>query len=447
MSTAEGTGQQAGRIAIRVWALMIGVLFMGMGNGLQWTLLGIRAIDENFSSTVTGITATGYFIGIFLAARVVPDFLKNVGHVRVFAAAASMASIAILIQSVFIEPWVWMLMRGISGFSFAGLYIVSESWLNEEADNQSRGQLLGIYMVVQLFGMGTGQILINFSDTDAFDLFILVSVLISISLVPMALTKVAQPAVPQTGSLKLKELISISPFGALGAFMSGMGVATVMGMGAVYGAVVGMSVSQIALFVGAVILGPVLLQWPLGRLSDIFDRRLVIIMSCFLAGGMALACHFVFPVTGALSLIGILIVGGSVVSLYSLFLAYLTDFVDKSMIVPLCGMYIAVNGAGAIFAPILAGYALDVVGGGGFWFLIAIIHIFLGSYGLYRMTQRAPLPSEEQAPFTMVASSTLPLASEWSEEVYDYVPETTDDDDEEDVIVGKPKQTPEPDAT
>lgn len=429
MSDVAASKSPVAQIAISVWTLLLGVLFMMIGNGLQFTLLSIRAIDEGFSSTTTGMISSGYFVGMFGASLMIPSLIERVGHIRVFAALASLASTAILVQSVFVDPWVWTAMRMVTGFSFAGLYVVAESWLNEESSNDNRAQLLSIYLIVQMIGMGMGQVLVNTSDTQRVDLFIAVSILISLSLVPMALSKVAQPAVPASERLGLGELFRISPFGTVGGFIIGMGMASVMGMGAVYGKVVGMSVPEITMFVSAAIVGTVLIQYPLGRLSDLFDRRLVIIFTCFLAGGMALVCDLFLPTTGILSLLGVMIVGGAAVCLYSLILAYLNDFVDRSKIVALCGMYVAVCGLGSVFSPILVGYALDIFGGSGFWWLIATIHLGLGAYGLYRTTQRAPLPSEEQAPFTIVASSTLPLAAEWSEDVYDFTPEETDQDE------------------
>lgn len=418
----------AARIAISVWSLMIGVFLIMIGNGVQWILLSVRLLDEGYSSTVTGTVTAGYFVGMLAASLLVPSLLARVGHVRVFAALASLASTAILVQSVFVDPVVWTFMRLGSGFSFAGLYIVCESWLNEESTPSTRAQLLSIYMIIQTFGMALGQISVNLSDPAKFDLFILVSVVISLSLVPMALSKIKQPALPQTDRLKIRELYKISPFGTLGAFGAGMGMATVVGMSPVYGRLAGMTVSEIAWLGFAFVMGPVILQWPFGRLSDLVDRRIILITACLVAGGMALVCNFFLPATGPIALVGAMIVGGASVCLYSLFLAYLTDFVDRSEIVALCGIFVAVCGAGSIFSPMIAGYTMDLLGPSGFWWLVAIIHLALAAFGLYRTTQRDSLPSEEQAPFTMVASRTLPLASEWSEEVYDFTPDVSDDD-------------------
>ena len=161
------------------WAILLGIGFMMLANGLQGTLLGLRAIIEGFSTFTTGIMMSGYFIGIFIGSFLAPMLVKRVGHIRVFSALASLASISILFHGIYINAVIWMAMRIITGICFAGFYVVTESWLNDRASNETRGKILSIYMVIITLGMGSGQFLLNLAKPEEIDLFILISVIIS----------------------------------------------------------------------------------------------------------------------------------------------------------------------------------------------------------------------------------------------------------------------------
>src|SRR5215208_7472739 len=175
------------------WALLLGIALLMLGHGLQGTLLGVRANAEAFPAAVTGLVMSGYYVGLLIGSLRVPVLVARVGHVRVFAALLSLGSTAILVQAKFVDPYTWFLMRLLTGYCFAGAFIVAESWLNGSASNETRGSLLSLYMVVQMGAMAAGQFLLNMADPRGFDLFILVSVLISIAAVPMMLTAVATP--------------------------------------------------------------------------------------------------------------------------------------------------------------------------------------------------------------------------------------------------------------
>lgn len=175
------------------WTLLLGLALLMLGNGLQASLLGIRATQEGFAGTVTGLVMSAYYLGFLAGSLLAPRIVKNVGHVRVFAALASLASSAVLVHVIFIEPVTWAAMRLLTGFCFAGLYVVAESWLNAGATNRTRGQLLSVYMVVLLSGQAGGQLLLNVAAPGGFQLFILASVLVSLALVPISLTATATP--------------------------------------------------------------------------------------------------------------------------------------------------------------------------------------------------------------------------------------------------------------
>ena len=249
------------------WALFLGMGLIMLGNGLQGTLLGVRASMEDFGTTLTGIVMSGYFLGLILGCRRVPKMVLNVGHIRTFGALASLASTSILVQAVFVNPPVWWCMRLVTGFSYAGLYIVAESWLNEAADNGSRGKLLSIYMVVSLAGLAGGQLLLNISSPDSYELFVLSSLLISIAVIPILLSTARAPQFELMENISIIQLYRVTPLGVVGMLMNGMCYGAIFGMGAVYGTEVGMTAQQVSLFMGALVVGGFVLQYPLGWVS------------------------------------------------------------------------------------------------------------------------------------------------------------------------------------
>ena len=217
------------------WALFLGMGFIMLGNGLQGSLLGLRASIEGFSITATGIVMSGFYIGIIAGSIIVPKIVGQVGHVRTFGALASLASTAILIHLVFLQPAVWLAMRIVSGFAFAGIYIVAESWLNDVAENETRGQLLSIYMLIYLGALAGGQFLLNVAPPESVTLFILVSALVSIALIPILISANKAPAYSATESAGIRQLYNISPLGVFGIFAAGISSGAVFAIGSVYG--------------------------------------------------------------------------------------------------------------------------------------------------------------------------------------------------------------------
>ena len=299
------------------WALFLGLAFIMLAVGLQNVLLGVRADLESFSTVVTGFIMSGYFFGFVLGSFATPRLVRNVGHVRVFAALASLASVAVLCHVLLVDPSSWVGMRIVTGFSYAGLYVVTESWLNDRSTNETRGQMLSIYMVVVLAGMGGGQLLINLFDPGSFQLFLLASVLVSIALVPILLDASPAPAFEAPSKLSLFELYRISPLGVVGCFGTGMAQAALIGMGAVYASSIALPVAEISLFMGLVYAGGMPLQWPIGRLSDSLDRRMVLTVVTLVAGGAAFLAFLIGLDFGLWALLGcVAVLGGTCMPLY-----------------------------------------------------------------------------------------------------------------------------------
>jgi len=386
------------------WALFVGLGMLMLGNGLQNSLLGIRAGQEAFSTEATGLIMAGYYVGLLAGAFVTPKVVGNVGHVRTFAALASTASTAALVHAVFVDPWAWGAMRMVTGFCYAGLYVVAESWLNDRATNETRGTLLSVYMVVVLGGMAASQFLLNLADISSFVLFVLASVLVSMALVPISVSVVPTPDFTAPEPLGLRALYYTSPLGMVGALGTGMANAALYSMAAVYAGAAGLTVPQIALFVSMSIFGGMCFQWPIGRLSDKLDRRRVLTGVTF-AAALAAFLSIVFARGEVFGLYAmIFLVGGMSLPMYSLCIAHTNDYLTPKQMVSASGTLMMVGGAGAIFGPVAVSLLMRQMGSEGFFVCIGMVHAAIGLFALYRMIRRAPLPLAEQG-------ASVPLAS------------------------------------
>lgn len=399
-----------------VWALLFGMALLMLGNGLQGSLLGLRASAEGFGDSVTGFVMSGYFVGFLAGSTLTPRAVRRVGHVRAFAALASLASIAILVHSVFVTPLIWGLMRLVTGFAYAGLYVVAESWLNDRATNELRGRLLSIYLVVSFVGMGGGQLLLNVADPGRHDLFILVSIIVSFALVPILLSATRQPDSGAPEPLGIRRLYRISPLGTVGCFATGIANGTIFGMGAVYARSSGLTVSEVSLFMGALIVGGAVLQWPIGKLSDRVDRRKVITAVALAAAGLAAGAVAMARVSDIGLLVVAVALGGTVLSLYSLFIAYTNDHLEPRQMVAASSGLVLATGIGAILGPSTTGLVMDLSGPDGFLWYLCVIHLGIAGFSVYRMTRRAAPAGETQSSYVATATRTAPLAPAWVEE-------------------------------
>lgn len=363
------------------WALFLGVAFMMLGVGLQGTLLGLRATMEGFPTVVTGAIMSAYFVGFLGGSLYTPVLVSRVGHIRVFAALGSTASIAVLAHGVLVVPWVWMLMRLLSGFCMAGLYIVVESWLNDRVTNESRGKLMAIYMVISLGGLGLGQFLLNVADPGGVMLFLLASVLVSLAVVPIALTRGGAPAHEEAQSMGIVALWQVSPLGLVGVMAEGMAAAAFYGMGAVYARAQGMDAFGVSLLIAAVTFGGMLLQWPMGYASDRFDRRTVIALTS-VVGGLAAAVAAI--TTDGTQLLAAGLLGGMMMPLYSLSVAHTNDHLQPSQMVAASSSMILMSGAGAVAGPLAVSLCMQWAGPDGFFWFIAASMLLVALFAVYR---------------------------------------------------------------
>jgi MFS family permease len=369
------------------WALLLGMLFLQLGNGLQGTLLGVRGELENFSTFQMSIVMSAYFVGFLGASRLVPELIRRVGHVRVFAALASFISAVLILYPLLVDPWIWTAGRVIIGFCFCGVYITAESWLNNAATNENRGQLLSSYMVVQMAGIVAAQLLLLVGDPGGFELFVLISVLVSVSFAPILLSITPTPAFEATKPMSIKELFSTSPLGCVGMFFLGGIFSAQFGMAPVFGTNAGFTLSEISIFVAAFYVGAMVFQFPIGWLSDRMDRRILIVATSavgFVAAISAVMVEDIFVIF----VVSAFFIGGMSNPLYSLLIAYTNDFLELEDMASASGGLLFLNGLGAISGPIITGYLMTKMGSQGFFIILAILLGLLTVYGFFRMTQR-----------------------------------------------------------
>ena len=386
-------------VFIKTWALFFGFAIISLAHGLQGTLIGVRAVVEGFSFISTGFIVAGYYVGYLAGSKFIPIFLKRVGHIRVFAALASLASIAILLHSVFIEPYMWFLIRILSGISLAGIYVIMESWLNDKSTNQTRGQILSIYMIITFAFLGMGQFLLNLSDPAKVDLFILVSILLSFALLPILLSVTEAPNITNPKKFSLKELFIISPLGFVGAFFTGLSHSAILGYGAVYAAAKGLGLFEISVFMVIVTSCGALFQWPIGYISDKIDRRVILIGVTLVASGLSLFIVASSYISLIIFFILLAIYAGMSLPMYSLTIAHTNDFLQQNEIIGASSTIAVLVGIGAICGPIIASLFMNVIGPDGFFIYLFIVHGLLGLFGLYRMAKRVK-PSDLESQYT-----------------------------------------------
>jgi len=386
------------------WALFLGMGFLMMAYGFQGSLLGVRAVREEFSLTSTGFMMSGYFVGYFIGAATIPKFISRVGHIRVFAAFASLASLVILVHSVLISPFIWFILRVLTGVSMVCIYTVAESWLNDRSSNKNRGSVLSIYMVILYGAMGVGMFLLNFSKPENFQPFILVSVITSAALIPILLTKKKPPNFKKIKAMTLKDLYEASPFGMVSSLFYGTIQSALFTMLAVYATSMNFTILEISIVTFLLAISGAVAQFPIGKISDIYDRRKVIVFSTF---GAAIFCILSIFVSRQMYLpdglatsktwfyIFFILFSFCSLPMFSLILAHTNDYISKDKFVAAGAGLQFTFGLGAMSGPFLCAIFMDLVGSNGFFIFLFIFHSIIGIFGIYRMKVRATVDNPD----------------------------------------------------
>ncbi len=406
------------------WALFIGIGVMMIAHGLQMQIMGIRSVLEDFSVFTTGIFMSGYFVGYFVGSKTTPNFVSKVGHIRVFAAFASLASLSALVAVVYVNPFMWTISRFITGISLVSCYVVTESWLNDRATNKNRGQLLSAYMMVIYFGLAIGMLLLNVSKPEDYEPFILVSVLLSVALVPILLTKRPAPKFKKIETISIKELYQISPLGSLSSFFTGIIHAAFFSLISVYATLAKFSLVETSILLFIATIAGVIGQGPIGFLSDTFDRRRVIIITTFGSSFLAFISILTsndpiqniyymdeFSFRKIVFFISVGLYSSLCLPLFSLNLAHTNDFVPKAKFVAAGGGLQFIFGVGAISGPILCALFMEWFGINGLFIFLIISHAIIGVFGLYRMKIRETVENPDST-FTPIPATITPAGLE-----------------------------------
>ncbi len=394
-----------------VWALFLAIGFLMLGNGLQGSLLSLRATIEDFGATVTGLIMSSFYLGFLVSSVITPQLISGVGHVRVFAAFASIASTTILLHSLLPVPEIWFFLRFVTGFAFAGLYVVAESWLNQTATNEERGKVFAIYMMTVSGGMATGQYLLPLADPSGHVLFIVVSVLVSIALVPVSLSRSPAPVILETERMGFLELYRLSPLGLIACVLSGAGQGAMLSMGAVYGAGIGLPTAQLALFMSLPLFCVLLFQLPLGAVSDRMDRRYVI---CAVAGLAAAVAIFAASDLGGgrpILFAAFAVYGSFSMVLYGLSIAHANDAIPSEKMLPASAKLVLAFSIGSVAGPLVVGALMSAAGPSAFFVFGAAVHLAMALFAAYRMMRRPAIAEEDRGEYVILAPRATAVAA------------------------------------
>ena len=409
-----------------VFTLLLGVAIILSGTGLLGTLLGVRGQLEGFSASALGLIMSSYFGGFVIGTWLIPKLIRKVGHIRVFATMASTGSIATLLHGLYVTPPLWFLLRGVSGICVVGLYIAIESWLNERSSNEERGHVFSAYMTTTLVGLGIGQVLLLSGSVENLELFALASVLLSLGLVPVAMTEVREPDIAVVDRLGLHKLFALSPLGVVSCVFAGLGSGAFWGLGPVFASAIGLDKAGVATFMGLTILGGIAMLWPVGRLSDSRDRRKVLTWVCAMTAIGAVFTAMAIDHSTRWILAGGFVYGSFAFSMYSLAAAHTNDHLEQSHVLEVTSSLQMLWAIGAILGPITAGLLMQRFGPEFLMFFIGASALAPALFAFWRMIISEAVPLADQGEF-VPQFATSPAALEMHpEEIAD---EIADGDD------------------
>jgi MFS family permease len=393
-------------------ALLFSVSLLLMGNGLQGTLLPIRGNMDGFTPIELGLLGTAYFLGFAFGCVQGPLLVRRSGHIRAYLAMTSLASVVALLHAIYVDPISWWVLRAISGYCFAILYIVIESWLNARSDNRTRGTIFSIYTAVNLTVITAGQMMLGLADPRSFSLFSFAAILVSLAALPIAFTGSASPEQPEFVRPRLVKLFRISPVGAAGCFAVGLANGAFWGLGPIFAQNTGFEINEIAVFMSAVVLGGALAQWPLGSLSDRVDRRIVMIIAAMIAMVAAITLMIVPAVHKNVLVAAGAVFGAGAFPLYAIAVAHTNDYANAAESVEVSSGLLLTYGIGAAVGPLLASLWREFIKGPSLFFFTATVHVVFIGYVVWRMTRRVPVAPDQRVHFAeaaIVAQTVLPI--------------------------------------
>lgn len=400
------------RAVAAISALLLAAAILLAGNGLQSTLISVRADLEQFPTTLIGLLMSAYFAGFVAGCRINPGFIKSVGHIRTFTALASIASASALAHALVVDVVAWALLRAVTGFCFAGLFMVIESWINERATNANRGRILSVYRIVDLVALTAGNAMLTLAPPLGFQLFAIVSILVSLALVPVALTRSPAPKPIQTARLDVPGLLALSPVAAVGAPMAALANASFWAVGPVYALALGYDATLVAAFMSAAIIGAAVLQWPLGWLSDRIDRRKVMVMASVAGAVAAYALAQLGGESEVLLLSLGAVVGAFIIPMFGLCAAHANDHAAPENAVATNGSLLLLHGCGSVVGAAMGGLMISVFGPDALFRYVGVIYSTFAIFCAYRIVKHPPVPEDEKSPFVPVPKNAAPTVFE-----------------------------------
>jgi len=389
--------------------LLLAVFLMMGGTGALTTIVSVRLDAASASPILLGALTAAYYLGVTVGSTQAFRLVAQVGHIRAFSASATVLVAATLGHTLGADPAAWIALRLVEGCCMAGLFVCIESWLNQSATSATRGQILALYMIALYGAQGVGQYLMVIDDPHGFKQFVIVSIMVSLALVPVALSRTAPPLLQMLESIRISQLYRASPLGFAGTVISGLVVGAFYGLGPVYVRHLGYDLGQSATFINAAIIGGMLLQWPFGKLSDLIDRRLVLV-GLFAALAVISIGMTMLPESGfGPLLVGISLFGGIIFAIYPICVSHTNDFLTPAEMVPASGGMVLGFSLGAIAGPFLASLVIAVFEQDGLFLFAALVAIVALAFALWRMTVRPPVPLDQRLPFLPQAPIPGPL--------------------------------------
>jgi MFS family permease len=392
------------RIYIQVLALLCGTAFLLMASGLHGLLLPLRGGVEGFSVASLGMLGTTWAGGFVAGCLFAPRLVRRVGHVRAFGCFAASAAIIALLSGIYIDAISWIILRTFTGFSMAGAFMVIESWLNERATNESRGKIFGLYMMVNYGATMSGQMMVANGDIRSDHLFMITGILFCLALIPTAMSTAVSPKPLTEVHLDLKALYRNSPAAFVGCILIGIANGAWGTLGAVFGAKSGISTTEIALMVSVTIAAGALMQIPVGRISDLIDRRYVLAGVASLAAFVGLMAFIIGPSNGKVIIIMTGCYGALAYALYPVAVAHANDHASAESFVKVSSGLLLLYGFGTMLGPLLAAAAMDIFWPSGLFAITALSHISITAYALFRSRKRASVPKAEKEQFKSMPS-------------------------------------------
>lgn len=392
-------------------AIVAGAFLLQVSNGWLAILVPLRLGTEGYAAAVIGLVVTAHSVGFLVGCIFAPRLVRSVGHIRAFAVLAAAVSVATMAFTASVDAYLWGMLRLVTGFCSAGLFTIAESWISAQTPSQFRGRVLSLYMLSNKVALAGGQLFLAFSNTEAPAFFLVAAACYSLSLIPVATTHGTTPALPELQTLGLRKLYAIAPVGIVGAVATGLVNGAVLGVVPLYVVDIGQSPAMAAVLVAIMQTGSLVLQWPLGWLSDRYERRIVILVASSVVAAVSLAIAFIGGSWPAALYPLAVLWGGCALSIYALCLAHAGDFAEPHEMVPLASSLLLCWAAGSAAGPFMAAAAMEIVGPGGLFLYSAVIAAFLAAFVVWRMTRRAAPKPEDRDRFVGVPVMTSPATA------------------------------------